>query len=196
MFHDLLPGQSLTFYTFLGAAGSEAAAIDALTEVGAEAYTFGQPSFPYDPAIGNPNTFTLAFKDVGGLPIFPGIELTKTVGIDPSFCAPNDTTEVDEGDKVVCCYKVRNTGGIALTLHSLVDSELGTILVDEPFTLEPGVNAWLTKSATILIDTVNTATWTASNAGPTDVVASTDVATVTVRGDLFTIYLPYIERSK
>jgi hypothetical protein len=70
-FDDLNPGESYTFVTFYGAAGTEAAAISALAAVGAEAYSFGQASDPWDPAIGDPNTFIFAFAGVGGGVIFP-----------------------------------------------------------------------------------------------------------------------------
>lgn len=68
-FGPLAPGQILTFITYYGAAGNEAAAIDALRAVGAEAYSFGKPNV--EPLDGSPNTFIFAFGNVGGGAIFP-----------------------------------------------------------------------------------------------------------------------------
>ncbi|MCP4537182.1 MAG: hypothetical protein GY832_08535 [Chloroflexi bacterium] len=108
------------------------------------------------------------------------IVLTKTVGTNP-FCAATDviTLPIGGGDATYC-YQIKNTGDIALTLHNLVDDQLGTILNDNPTNLEPGVSAWVTTTATITETTVNTATWTAYNPGPSDVAEGTDSATVIV----------------
>ncbi len=75
---------------------------------------------------------------------------------------------------------VENTGDVALVLHDLEDSELGTILNDLPYTLAPNASIFITQTAMVTMTTVNSALWTAFNAGPTDVVTATDVATVTV----------------
>ena len=89
------------------------------------------------------------------------------------------------GTDVYYCYEVANTGDVTLNLHDLADTELGIPFAGLPYTLAPGssvdtVAAGLTISATIGATTVNTATWTAYNAGPTDVVSATATATVTV----------------
>ncbi len=119
----------------------------------------------------------------------PEIHLEKTVGTDPGVCATTDEVTVPEGTAVTYCYEVTNTGTITLTRHDLADSELGTILNNFPFTLIPGASAFLTQTVTIMTDTVNSATWTAYNPGPIDVVTATDVATVTIA-------IPAIELAK
>ena len=68
-FGALAVGQTRTFKTFYGAAGTEASAISALTAVGAEIYSLGQPNTPNGPTQGTPNTFMFAFAGVGGVPI-------------------------------------------------------------------------------------------------------------------------------
>ncbi len=114
----------------------------------------------------------------------PAIELTKTVGTDPGVCAATDSISVAPFTDVYYCYEVRNTGTYTLPLHTLVDSELGTILNGFAYDLGPGasidtVAAGLTLSATITQTVVNTASWTAYvDGGPTAV--ATDTATVTV----------------
>ena len=99
--------------------------------------------------------------------------------------ATTDEISVTAGTDVYYCYEVTNSGNLTLYLHDLADSELGTLFASLPYTLTPGssvdtVAAGLTISATITATTVNTATWTAYNPGPIDVVTATATATVTV----------------
>ncbi len=111
----------------------------------------------------------------------PEIAFTKTAGTDPNECAATDSTVLPPGGgDVTYCYRVQNTGNIPLALHDLYDSKLGLILDGHPLSLMPGDTTWITRTATITQTTVNTATWTAYNTGPTDVISATDVATVTV----------------
>ncbi|MFO7539684.1 MAG: hypothetical protein R6X32_16725, partial [Chloroflexota bacterium] len=110
----------------------------------------------------------------------PSIELNKTVGTDMSTCADTNEIDVAEGTIVTYCYEVSNTGLTTLALHDLDDSELGNILDGLSFSLEPGASAFITQTAFITEATVNTAVWTAYNAGPTNVVTATDSATVTI----------------
>lgn len=108
------------------------------------------------------------------------ITMDKTVGTSSSTCATTDTITVDISTTVYYCYEVTNTGSITLTRHDLVDSEIGAILTDFPFTLIPGASAFITQSATITQTTINTATWTASLPTPPTSASATDVATVTI----------------
>ncbi|GAB4580555.1 MAG: hypothetical protein Fur0022_32970 [Anaerolineales bacterium] len=110
----------------------------------------------------------------------PEISLAKTVGTDPGTCATTDTIAVAPGTDVTYCYEITNTGPITLTQHTLVDSELGTLLNNFPYSLSPGASAFLTTTVNITSTTVNSATWTAFNPGPINIATATDVATVTV----------------
>lgn len=110
----------------------------------------------------------------------PAIAITKSVGIDPNNCAPTNVITVTVGTTVTYCYTVNNTGSLTLTLHTLEDTELGGVLNAFPFTLVPGASAFITATTAITQTTVNTATWTAYNPGPTDVVTATDTAEVNV----------------
>jgi hypothetical protein len=104
----------------------------------------------------------------------PAISLSKTVGTDPLACATTDAITVTVGTDVTYCYNVENTGAITLTLHDLVDTELGGILDNFPYMLAPGASAFLTQTVTINATTVNTATWTAFNQmsySPDDTIA-------------------------
>lgn len=109
------------------------------------------------------------------------IELEKTVGTDPAACAATSSIIVPAGTDVTYCYEVTNSGGITLTHHDLADSELGTILSGFPFELAPAASVFITQSVTnVQANVTNTATWTAYNAGPTDVVSATATADVTI----------------
>jgi hypothetical protein len=114
-------------------------------------------------------------------PEAPSVALAKTVGTDPAVCATGDTITLPPGGgDVFYCYEVTNTGDHALNQHTLVDDQLGTILSGFTYHLSPGASAFLTQSAMITATTVNTATWTASNPGPIDVVVASDSAEVIV----------------
>ncbi|MEZ4541156.1 MAG: hypothetical protein R3C43_14385 [Chloroflexota bacterium] len=108
------------------------------------------------------------------------ITLTKTVGLNPNDCAETTSLALTEPGEVTYCYTVVNTGGVTLTRHSLEDSALGSLLDDSPYELGPAASFSLTQTASITQTTVNTATWTAYNVGPTDMVSATAAATVTV----------------
>ena len=59
----LAPGGTRTFYLYLGAAGTEADALAAVTAVGAEWYSLAQPDTVGGPTSGTPNTFIFAYRD-------------------------------------------------------------------------------------------------------------------------------------
>ena len=117
------------------------------------------------------------------------IAMMKTVGTDPSVCAATDEIDVAEGTAATYCFRVTNTGPVALTRHSLEDSHLGSLLSDLPFHLAPDATIFLTQTAIITQTTANTATWTGFNPGPVDVAIATDSATVKVLREL---YLPLV----
>jgi hypothetical protein len=120
----------------------------------------------------------------------PAIVLTKTVGTDPALCAPTGTLFLPVGGgEVTYCYRIRNTGNITLSQHTLLDDQLGTILTGFPFNLSPGASVFLTQSVQITSTTINSATWTAFNPGPTETAEATAVAIVFVG---YRHYLPVI----
>ncbi|MHB1317469.1 MAG: DUF7507 domain-containing protein [Anaerolineae bacterium] len=119
----------------------------------------------------------------------PSITLAKTVGTDPARCATTKEIAVGPNTEVTYCYEVTNTGVITLSLHTLIDSELGVVLNDFPYALAPQASAFLTETATIAETTTNTATWTAFNPGPSHVATDTDSATVIVS---FRVFLPIV----
>ncbi|WP_438026719.1 thrombospondin type 3 repeat-containing protein [Sorangium sp. So ce233] len=67
-FGALAPGDSQVFRLFYGAAGTETEALDALSAVGAEAYSLAQPSVPGGETTGSPNTFMFGFASGDGSP--------------------------------------------------------------------------------------------------------------------------------
>jgi hypothetical protein len=112
----------------------------------------------------------------------PSIAFTKTVGEDPTLCAATDTIAVVAGSTVYYCFYMHNDGDVTLTLHDVVDDQLGTVLGPGfPASVTPGGSAWFTVGTTMgTTDILNTATWTAYNPGPVDLVAATDTAEVTI----------------
>jgi hypothetical protein len=116
------------------------------------------------PSGSNSNYIGIDTVEYVAAPSNPAIELSKTVGTVPGVCADTDEITVDAGTEVYYCFQVENTGDVTLNFHSLVDSELGTILDGLPYVLEPGVfSPEVIVPATPLVTTVNTATWTAYN---------------------------------
>lgn len=82
-FGFLQPGEAKSFRTYYGAAGNEIDALKAITQVGAEAYSFGQPSTMDGPTLGTPNTFIFAFGGIGGSAL-AGSDLTLSQSASPS----------------------------------------------------------------------------------------------------------------
>lgn len=71
-FGALAAGDMQDFEMFYGAAPSEADALVALGDVGAEVFSLGQPSTPDGDTLGTPQTFIFGFAGVGGTPVGPG----------------------------------------------------------------------------------------------------------------------------
>ena len=124
----------------------------------------------------------------------PEISLEKTVGTDANACASTSLITVMPGTQVIYCYEVTNTGELTLSMHDLQDSELGSILNSFSFSLMPGASAFLTATAQIMETTVNTATWTAYNPGPTDETTAQAAAKVVVPKPGTDLYLPFIRK--
>jgi hypothetical protein len=109
--------------------------------------------------------------------LHPAIRFNKTVGPEKGLCATADSVGVTPGSQVFYCYRATNTGNVALTTHTLTDSELTTIFSGS-HTLLPGATWFVTKAATLAQTTVNSAVWTAS--ADDYVAVATDTATVGV----------------
>jgi uncharacterized repeat protein (TIGR01451 family) len=86
----------------------------------------------------------------------------KSVGIEG--ISPPCTGQIDRrvpiSTTVIYCYTVVNVGQQTFTHHSLVDSDLGTILENEARSLAPGERYSVTLTKTVAIDITNVATWT------------------------------------
>jgi hypothetical protein len=110
----------------------------------------------------------------------PAIELSVTVGTDDGECGEESTIEVLPGTLVTWCYTVTNTSLTTFELHDLIDSELGSIHDGLAANLEPDETLSVTQTVQIFSPVTSQATWTAFNAGPSDVAEATDSASVTV----------------
>ena len=125
----------------------------------------GRP--PVGPEITARDGAEVAVRDVG-------LALRKTVGVagkpQTSPCAASSAAssavDVQPGTAVAYCYTVENTGAFTLTVHSLVDDQLGDLLREIDYPLAAGarvstVDLGLTITATLDVTTTNVATWTA-----------------------------------
>ena len=108
------------------------------------------------------------------------VTLSVTVMVDTGEedCGTASQIEVDEGTVVRWCYVVRNTGEGTLTHHDLQSSVFGALLTDHVLTLVPGATTTITATGAVTADTVDQATWTASN--PQGGVTVSDSASATV----------------
>lgn len=70
-FGILEDGESYTFVTFYGAAGTEAEALAAIAAEGIELFSLGQSSTADGATLGTPATFIFGFEGVGGTPVIP-----------------------------------------------------------------------------------------------------------------------------
>jgi hypothetical protein len=152
-----------------------------VTDEPGDFYVYDLAAGAYVDPIGNPWTTSRLFAGAAWVaPLTPSVTLTKTVGLDPDVCAQDAVLDVMPGTEVTYCYEVTNSGEIALGEHDLADDQLGAILEGFPYTLQPGASAFITQTVALTQTTVNVATWTAYNSGPTDVVSATATAEVTV----------------
>lgn len=90
-FGPLAVGAVRTFQTFYGAAGTESAAVAAITAALVEVYSFGQPNGGQ--TTGAPNTFIFGFGQVGGTPV--GVCATEPVP------GPGDIVGTAGNDKIM-----------------------------------------------------------------------------------------------
>lgn len=100
---------------------------------------------------------------------------TKTVGIKNIIpeCTANTTMQVPISTTVVYCFTITNTGDEPLTLHTLQDDHLGTVLDNVAYTLEPGASYSITVTRTLYASITNTAVWIAGYAQSADTVSIT-----------------------
>jgi hypothetical protein len=112
------------------------------------------------------------------VPQVAAIELSKTVGVDMGVCAATDVITITAVTEVTYCYHVFNTGDVTLSLHTLVDSELGVLLQDDPDFLLSGEDRVFMQTSVIEHSTVNTATWTAWTDNMLEMAESSDTAVV------------------
>jgi hypothetical protein len=122
-FGALQPGKKLTFNIYYGAAATETSALAALSAVRAEVYSFGQPSTPNGPTLGEPNTFIFAFNRVGG-----------------SAAVPLDTDGDGVADELDNCPDVANANQKDTNLDGIGDA-------CEPATLQHTTAAFLQAAA-------------------------------------------------
>lgn len=109
----------------------------------------------------------------------PSLELVKTVGLEANVCASTEQVEISPGTRVTYCYEVTNTGIEALDQHTLIDDQLGRILLNFPYNLMPGASAFLTHTVVLSQSVTNIATWSAQTSSGVD-ASDEDTAQVVV----------------
>jgi uncharacterized repeat protein (TIGR01451 family) len=109
--------------------------------------------------------------------------LIKSLGIEGIQPACTDIKErtVPVSTTVLYCYTMQNRGEQTYTHHSLVDSDLGTILENVPHTLPPGALYSVLMTKTLTTNVTNVATWTATLAD-SDVTSNQVAATARISG--------------
>jgi subtilisin-like proprotein convertase family protein len=131
---------------------------------------------------GSISSVTFNVTCVGSTPE-PSLVLTKTVGLDANACAASDNLMIPAGGggtEVTYCYTMQNTGNVTFELHTVSDDQLGTLLGPGfPASVGPGGSAFFTVTTNITQTTVNTATWSATDAAGGNEASASDSATVT-----------------
>jgi subtilisin-like proprotein convertase family protein len=116
-------------------------------------------------------------------PAVPELAFTKTVGTDPNTCATTDSITIPAGGggtDVTYCYYMTNTGTVTFELHTVDDDQLGTVLGPGfASSVGPGDSAWFTVTTLITQTTVNSATWSATDAAGGNGASASASATVT-----------------
>ncbi len=123
-------------------------------------------------------------QDFSLTPITPAITLSKTVSLDGS-CGAVSEIMVLPGTTVTYCFTVTNSGNVTFTTHDLVDDQLGVLLDDLPFVLNPGAETNLLASTMISATVVNTAVWTASDGENSAEASATATVEVVAPGAIF-----------
>jgi len=114
-FDELEPGASHSFNIFYGGAATEQAADDALAAVGAEVFSYGQPSTEGGPDRGEPNTAIFAFAGVGGEAQFPAAQFTaETYSVNESAGEARIALELTAPSETPLKVRVVSTDGSAI----------------------------------------------------------------------------------
>lgn len=107
-FGALAAGASRTFSIFYGAAGTEPEANTAVSNAGAEVFSYGQPKGGDGKVSDKPNTFIFGFRGVGGTPVIPpGLTLTPANATNP-IGAPHTVTATlkDSANRAIAAAKL------------------------------------------------------------------------------------------
>jgi len=137
------------------------------------------------PDFGDPlsvtDTATISLTD--GSILF--IKSIGIAGIDPP-CTGLTDRQIPISTTVVYCYTVQNVGQATFTHHTLVDSDLDTLLDNAAVILPPAAFYSVTVTKTLTVSVTNVATWTATlqdaNAAVLQALESRVVASARISG--------------
>ncbi len=108
------------------------------------------------------------------------ITLDQTVSVSAEPLPVTDEITVTTGSEVYFHFRVENTGGVTLTLHTLTSGLFGTVIgPDFGYSLAPGQVVTGSVSEIVSAPLVNTYLWVASD-GSSNTVAASDTAQVNV----------------
>ena len=194
-FDNLAPGGSVTFKTYYGGAATEAEANAALGAVGAEVFSYGQPSTPDGPTLGTPNTFIFAFAGVGGVAVVPAIRFVNaatsvnenagTATIPVELTAPvaspvTATFATSAGTATPGSDYTESTGTLTIPANSTSGSFTVPILPDGLTEPDETVNLALSNPVGAVLGAPSTAVLTilgSAVAGPLNLVLAPGTAT-------------------
>ncbi|MCF8258469.1 MAG: proprotein convertase P-domain-containing protein [Flavobacteriales bacterium] len=136
--------------------------------------------------VGTLNSWAIRISTVS-----PSILVSKFVAVEDGngdcsddLLPATNVINVAPGTDVCYFYVGENTGDVTLNIHDATDDILGSLLNAFSFALAPTAGAFFAVGPVTINSTVtNVATWTAYNAGPTDVATGQASATVNVGPD-------------
>lgn len=147
-FGELAPGEKKEFSLFYGATATEAAANAVVSAAGLEVFSYAQPSSGQ--TTGEPNTFILGFKGVGGAPVIP-----PTLDLTPATAS--------------------HTVGTSHTVTAELKDSSGSPVPNAALVFEvAGANQQAPSAKTTDADGKATFTYTGSNAGDDTITACLD----------------------
>lgn len=103
--------------------------------------------------------------------VIPTLALTTTLGTKTGQCGQERALATLPDTTITICYTVKNTSPVALSGHTLIDSNIGEILVQDPTPLAPGAVRSVLRTMLVTETTTSVISWAASTANQIPAVA-------------------------
>lgn len=111
--------------------------------------------------------------------IVPAITLESTVVANSTNCGGEKHLRVLLNTPLLYCYRLNNTTPFTLSLHTLVDSKLGTLMENQVLSLPAGGVITVTRTVTAVHSNTSIVTWTSTAENNMKLTAS-DIVSVQV----------------